>query len=259
MKQLFTCLFFMLALQCYGQKFQLAPPRIHYNSVFFNDSLFITIEFNQPGTAIHYTTDGSDPNHRSPVYTKPIIITTNTVVRAISAGNNYFDSETAIARFIKAGLPIKKADYTHPNEVYATESKDILIDGKGGVPNFRNGQWLGYAGDTAMFTLYLHKKEIVDKVVLNLLQDENNWIFLPEQLLVYYYNDKEKTYVLCGEQAFLNHKDEPRQCIATTITLQIKEPIDSIRIIAIPTQVIPDRHIGKGNKSWLFIDEINVY
>ncbi len=259
MKRLFFCISLFLALHGYAQKFQLAPPRIHYTTVFFKDSSSVPMSFNQPGTAIRYTTDGSEPNLHSPVYTTPLVVTKNTTLRAISTGDSFSDSEPVIAHFIKAGLPVKKIDYTPPHEVYAGSARDILLDGKGGIPNFRNGQWLGYTEDTAVFTLYLHKKETINEVVLNLLKDENSWIFLPEQVLVWYFDSQQKIYVPCGKRIFSIDKEEPRQCVAAAIALEMKEPVDHLRIMVIPTPVIPEWHPGKGSKAWLFVDEINVY
>ncbi|MDR2571410.1 MAG: lamin tail domain-containing protein [Oscillospiraceae bacterium] len=44
----------------------------------------ISLYTNDPGAVIRYTTDGSIPTDSSPIYTKPIEIVTNTVVRAIN-------------------------------------------------------------------------------------------------------------------------------------------------------------------------------
>jgi len=39
-------------------------------------------------------------------------------------------------------------------------------------------------------------------VLINLLQDENGWIFLPEKIDLYYFDQKQNTYVASASQSF---------------------------------------------------------
>ena len=77
--------------------------------------------------------------------------------------------------------------------------------------NYRSGGWLGYDSDTVTITVDLKKKETINTVLISLLQDENAWIFLPEQILVYYYNDKQKAFVPAGKETFVHESAGPKQ------------------------------------------------
>ena len=259
MRQILLLLLIHFTASCYAQPFQLAPPRLIYSSAFFKDSITIRMEFSQPGASIHYTTDGSEPGNNSPVYKEPLVINKNTVLKVISAGAGFLPSETVKASFIKEGIAARQIAYSRPHEVYAQSAPAILMDNKGGMPDFRNGQWLGYTGDTAALTIRLHKKQKVKQVLIDFLQDENSWIFLPEQVLVWYYDDGKKAFIPAGKKTFTHEAAAPRQCVPFTIALDIAVPVDHLKITAIPLQQIPAWHAGKGSRAWLFIDEIKVY
>ena len=49
---------------------------------FYSDH--VILELRSPGARIYFTTDGSKPTRRSPVYNKPIVIKSTTVIRAIA-------------------------------------------------------------------------------------------------------------------------------------------------------------------------------
>ena len=59
-------------------------PFIQPASGFFNDSVSVKITADWPDAKIYYTTDGSEPDHSSTLYQKPVILTQNTVLKAIS-------------------------------------------------------------------------------------------------------------------------------------------------------------------------------
>ena len=52
------------------------------------------------GTRMYYTTDGSEPTESSLLYTKPIVITQSTVVRARAFSNNALPSPIATAKYL---------------------------------------------------------------------------------------------------------------------------------------------------------------
>lgn len=50
--------------------------------------LAVAIEGGPAGSSIHYSLDGTQPSSRSPVYTKPVMISKNTIIRAAVIGQN---------------------------------------------------------------------------------------------------------------------------------------------------------------------------
>ncbi len=245
---------------CFSQVlFQLAPPMLKYKSGFFSGSTSFEIIFNQPGAQVHYTLNGNEPTDKDPVYSTAVPITKKTILKAKAFGKNFLPSETVTASFIKDGKAIRKIHYSKPNESYANSKPDILQDNIGGITNYRSGTWIGYDSDSAIITIDLVKKESVRSILINLLQDENSWIFLPEQVLVYYYNEQQKTYLQFGKKEFQHTSQGPKQCYVQEIIPVQKIKTDKLKLVLLPLKKIPDWHNGKGNHGWLFIDEIKVY
>lgn len=260
MKKLLLSFFLFLMLNCFSQpSFQLAPPMLKYKSAFFSTTTSFEVIFNQPGAEVRYTINGNEPTENDLLYSKPVPITKRTQVKVKVFGKDLLPSETVNAQFIKDGKEIRQVTFSKPNEYYAKGKADILNDNIGGLISYRTGSWLGYDGDTATIAISLKKKETINTVLISLLQDENSWIFLPEQILVYYYNDKQKAFIPAGKEIFVHEIPGPKECSFREITPVKKIKTDKLKLVLLPLKKIPDWHQGKGNHGWLFIDEIKVY
>ncbi|MBL7817188.1 MAG: chitobiase/beta-hexosaminidase C-terminal domain-containing protein [Saprospiraceae bacterium] len=241
--------------------FQLAPPLLKYPSVFFTKEAKIDLVFAEPNTQIHYTLNGEEPTENAQRYTHPLSITKNfTTVKARVFGKNYLPSDVVQATFIKEGLPIKSAETTLPNPKYKGSGAKTLIDNEGGKTTVSSPTWLGFQTDTVDVILNLHKKEKFKKVLIGLLRDYGSWIFLPEKIAIYAFDDKKNYFQLLDNQIFNQSKDI-KGSFYTPSVLSLKKSIktDKIKIQLHVVKQIPDWHVGKGNRSWIFIDEIKVY
>jgi hypothetical protein len=259
-KKLLLLFFLFLMKDCFSQpSFQLAPPMLKYKSAFFSGTTSFEVTFNQPGAAVRYTLNGEEPTENDLLYSMPVLINKRTKVKVKAFGKNLLPSETVSATFIKNGKAIRQIQYSKPNESYINSKADILNDNIGGITNYRSGGWLGYNSDSVTITIDLPKKESIDNILISLLQDETSWIFLPEQILIYSYSDKQKTFVQTGKEEFQYSSPGPKQCNLREITPAKKIKTDKLKLVLLPLKKIPDWHQGKGNHGWLFIDEIKVY
>lgn len=260
MKKTVLVIFIFIVHYCFAQQqFQLATPMLKYRSVFFTDTSSFTINFNQPAATVHYTLNGAEPTEKDLLYKQPVTITKRTIVKAKAFSKNFSASATVAAEFIKDGKKIKQVNFSKPNEAYTTANTAILNDNIGGSMNFKDGTWLGYNNDTVEINIKLAKKENIRSVAVNILQDEGSWIFLPDQVLVYYYNDKQKAFLPAGKQVLFNEAPSPKQCSIRDIEFAQKINTDNLMLVLHPVKKIPGWHPGKGNHAWLFIDEIKVY
>ncbi len=259
-KKLLLPFFLFLMQDCFGQPtFQLASPMLKYKSAFFSGSTSFEVIFNQPGSQVRYTLNGKEPTENDLLYSTSVPITKRTQVKVKAFGKNFLPSEIVSATFIKDGKEIHLVSFSKPNESFATSKADILNDNIGGITNHLNGTWLGYDIDTVEINISLKNRETLNYVLINLLQDENSWIFLPEQILVYYYNNKQKAFVLAGKELFTHETPGSKQCNMREISPAQKIKTDKLKLVLLPLKKIPDWHPGKGNHGWLFIDEIKVY
>ena len=259
-KRLLLPVFVFWMQDCFSQPtFQLAPPMLKYKSGFFSGATSFEVIFNQPGAEVRYTLNGKEPTENDRLYSTPVPITKRTQVKVKAFGNNFLPSEPVNAAFVKDGKAIQQIQYSKPNESYANSKANILHDNIGGLDNYRSGTWLGYDSDTVIITIDMKKKETINTVLISMLQDENSWIFLPEQILVWYFNDKQKIFLPAGKEEFQHDIQGTKQCNMQEIKPSQKIKTDKLKLVLLPLKKIPDWHPGKDNRGWLFIDEIKVY
>ena len=261
MKNMILPFLFLVAVQGASQDtFQLAPPLLIHESIFFIDQTTLGIKFNQPETEIRYTTNGKEPTEKDLLYTHPIVIKDMyTVIKARTFGKKYYSSETVLIEFYKKGKTIKHISYTSPNPRYPGNGETILTDLKGGLKDFTAATSLGYDKDSVELIIELTKEEKINSILFDFLQQENSWVFLPEEIQLYYYNQKKNSYVPFGNKRLNSETPSPDKC--TAIKIGGKKAIQTKKIKAIlwPLKKNPDWHPGKGNHAWLFIDEVMVY
>ncbi len=261
MKRLVLLFFLIVTQYSFAQQlFQLAPPMLKYQSVFFHERTTLEIKFEQPGAEIRYTLNGQEPTEKDLLYTKPLVITGKRVsIKAKAMGKNFLPSETVSVAFMKTGKNIKQINFTEPNPKYTTNKKNLLNDHIGGNTNFSSGAWLGYDRDTVEVDIELVKKETIKGVLVDILQNESSWIFLPEQVLLYYYDEAKKSYLPLGKETLFSETPSPKQCDAREILAKQAIKTNKLKLVLYPLKKIPAWHPGKDNHAWLFIDEIQVY
>lgn len=71
-------------LDALGVTYYIPPPRVATPGTAFADSIDVTFEPPFADSAIHYTTDGSNPTPASPKYATPVRLTESAVVKAIT-------------------------------------------------------------------------------------------------------------------------------------------------------------------------------
>ena len=169
---------------CAQQLFQLAPPLLKYQSVFFEGSISVEIMFNQPGVEVRYTLNGKEPTANDLLYKKPVHIAKQTMLKTKAFGKKFLASETVEALFIQDGKKIAGISFSTPSEQYSSANTNILFDNTGGLLNIHNGTWLGYNTDTVTITIHFEQKEKISSVLIDMLRDEASWIFPPEQMQV---------------------------------------------------------------------------
>ena len=262
MKKLVPLLFLFHSFLLFAQEpYQLAPPLLKYASVFFTNKARIEIKFAQAGTAIHYTLDNREPTQRDAIYTVPINVTKNlTTLKARVFGNNFLPSETVAATFIREGKRIKSVQYTLPDKKYPGTGSITLIDNKGGLLPLSSATWMGYQCDTVSITMDMGKQESVKEVLLNFLQSESSWVFLPEQIIIYWFDDKTNSFQFFGKELLSSGKETPgTHCNYRMIAGKNKIRTNKILINIVVQKIIPTWHTAKGEHAWMFVDEIKVY
>lgn len=143
-------------------------------------------------------------------------------------------------------LPAKK--YTHLGP-------SMLTNGVQGTEDYKV-HWLGWEGLDPRITLDLEKVDTIKELIISTLQDSKSWILHPLFITCYLSTDGE-TYTKAGiiTSGGDQQKEPP---IREFIFNLAPTPARYLRFFVTATKALPSWHPYKGNKSWVFIDEITV-
>jgi hexosaminidase len=164
------------------------------------------------------------------------------------------------ATFIKDGVKIKATEQPKANDKFSGNGAETLFDNEGGIADLNSKNFLSYMQDSIEIKMTLAKKEKIDSVLIDFLQDHGSWIFLPQKIKTYYFDEVSKSYELISQKEILSKAIINGSSTIFQILKSNKKVIaDKLKIIIEPLQSMPEGHLGKGKQSWLFIDEIKIY
>jgi len=188
-------------------------------------------------------------------YSRPLSITNNTWLRSYALKNECVVSPVISGEFnlMPQGRSIQ-IKHTY-NSQYTAGGDHGLIDLLRGGENFRTGFWQGYHGVDLDAVIDLGAETSIEVISAGFLQDQRSWIFMPEHVEVSVSLDGD-SYNSLGQIK----NDVPQDQGGVIIReFEFKPPVDKVRYIKVFAKNIekcPEWHLGSGNPSWIFIDEI---
>jgi hypothetical protein len=223
----------------------------------FKKKMKIDIKDALPDAPIHYLFGKRAPSKSSPKYTDTIIMTNSGQISAVAFSKDMIPSKIARAEFFKMPNDWKikiKYPYTSP---YTGGGEFALIDKQKGSLNFRTGYWQGYQGVDLEAVIDLGKRSSIKSIAVSFLEDQNSWIFLPEEVE---FGISNMPYDFRTVAMFKN--DEPSETYSPFIKEYKKSGFNYygryIKVRAKNIGVCPEWHKGAGDKAWLFVDEISI-
>lgn len=234
-----------------------AIPFFYETEHVFIDSMSLSLGVVTPKNAkIHYTLDGSEPNSNSKLYESPFLISSTTTVKAVAISE--FGQSTVISnRFVKKDNSVSlelKSKYANQ---YAAGGPFSLIDGIRGGNEYRTGDWQGFWEQDVVAEVSFKNGKILDSIGLSCLSDMKSWIFFPTE--IQFEISIDGTNFTSLNSLTLNQENEtdlPSHHKLFSTYTKTSEPIQKIRVTAKRTKECPDWHLGAGNPTWLFVDEI---
>ncbi|MFY7840623.1 MAG: FN3 associated domain-containing protein [Lacibacter sp.] len=232
--------------------------------VLLNEEAFIT-EASVPlklkhyiqGAVIRYTTDGTEPDSiRSPVFKGNETVDSNTMIRAKAYKPGWMSSDILEAFFYKSTFTPDTVVYLKPPNVkYNDEHGKMLFDRQKAETNFQLGNWVAFRENRMECLLPFSKPVTIQSITLSSLVDINSYIMPPQQIEVWGGDDAQRMKLLGrmspeqpGKLMPVFMKGFECKFAATTIKY--------IKLIATPVAKLPSWHPGKGDKGWIFVDEV---
>jgi len=242
-----------------AEQMELKTPEMKFGRSFFDDTAHIDLEFPFRGVDIHYTVEEADtPSLQSPKYTGTIVIDKTSHIRAFAAREGWKNSPVVDVVLVKKKYTLAGSSIqSPPSPKYPARGGISLIDGK--ISDAQGADtWLGYEGEHLTATLDLGTVKSVDKVFVHCLENNPSWIFKPTGIQVFTSADG-KRFVAQGTQNYSQNTGMGEQKVhllgfnlpATVNARYVKVKVESLLRN-------PSWHPGKGEKCWIFVDEMMV-
>ena len=228
---------------------------INGNLTIDNESIKYTLTTLLSDKDIRYTTDDTQPDGTSAIYTNPIELKESTVIKAAVFDENarvgngfeeYFDLHKAVGSTIQLNIP--------PHPSYNAGGKEALVNGiQGSDKRYGDKEWLGFWGQDVSITIDLQAKKSLHSITTRFFNANGQWIYAPRFVKVSFSNNNE-TFSNPLQQEILVED------IAQLIT-PLSINLDGVEARYVKFEVInygyiPEGAQGAGNKAWTFIDEI---
>jgi len=151
----------------------------------------------------------------------------------------------------------KKVTIKHPyHPKYTGGGNSALVDGIRGTKHFNDGSWQGYEFKNLEAVIDLEKNQNIQEISAGFLEQQGNWIFAPQKIEYFISTDGINfTKVFKKEIPVLERIEDKIWNISVKLK---KQEARFIKIKAANIQNCPEWHIGKGGRTWLFVDEIIV-
>ena len=101
-----------------------ADPAISPNGGTYNKAQNITITSATSGAKIYYTTDGSTPTEKSNLYSKPFVVSKNTVIKAIAVKDGMTNSKVTTINYVIAGSAISGSEIKDKPWIFTDVAQD---------------------------------------------------------------------------------------------------------------------------------------
>lgn len=204
---------------------------------------------------IFYTIDGSAPDEKSKVYTKPFTLFDSAALKAFSIDKSGAKSLTTEAKINRLPHDWTVKIASKYNRQYTGGGDFGLIDGIRGSLNFASGEWQGYQNQDFVAVIDLQKETEISKLGGGFLQDARPWIWMPTRI----------EFEVSADNVNFRRVAEIKTDVAVEdMKPQIKDYVQNIapvkaryvRVKAANLGKIPAWHPGAGSDAFIFVDEI---
>ncbi len=212
----------------------------------------IQIKHLNPKAKIYYRLNGNDPVQAK----NPVVINSDATIEFWAEIDDK-KSRVETAKFVKQSHNYSIEYKCEFNNQYNAGGEKALIDGIRGNNDFRTDNWQGFYDQDFEVIVDLKKKQKIQKVTAGALQDIKSWIWFPESVIVFTSKNGKKWKQVAGE-IYETHKDKYGSFIYDYEMTFRKRKAKYVKVVMKNVDKNPEWHLGAGNPTWLFVDEIIV-
>ena len=240
----------------------LSPPLLKEEKMILEAGELVQLQHPIQGASIRYTDDGSLPDSSSRLYDKPLRIGGSRDIRAIALKEGWLPSEVVTFSFFEKGLPPARCQLlAQPNSQYPGLHERTFTNGeRAPVVNLRDPNWIAFREQPFAALFSYAQPQSVRKISFGYALHVPQYVFGPTRLRVYGGNEPDQLQLLAQQQLPDFRPDATLQIASQVVHLELPgKACKYYRIEAQNLPVIPPWHPGRGEKGWLFIDEIFFY
>jgi hexosaminidase len=209
--------------------------------------------------ALHYTTDGSEPNAQSPTFGDVLDrYTADTIkVTPYRHGVPYLTSRMFEMVDNKAlGKPVTYL--TAPDAHYAGTATQLVDGVIGSNDDYNDGLWVGWRGADLAATIDLQPAKPFHTIQVRFLQQSGSWALLPKLVTFAVSGDGKTWRTLQSTPIAVAPMD--LRVMVRTVRFDAATPVTAryLRVTAQNYGLLPVGHEGAGKPAFLFTDEILV-
>lgn len=240
-------------------RMKLSPVVLLNEESFITTAVPLKLKHYINGTTIRYTMDGSEPDSlNSPIFKGDETINSNVFIRAKAYKPGWITSDILEANFYKNTFTPDTLIYiSRPNEKYKDDAGKLLIDHQKGESDFRSGNWVAFRENKMECILQFSNPVPVQSITLSSLVDVSSYIMPAQSIEVWGGNDTKNMKLLSRMVP-----EQPTKAMGNIMKgfecKFDKTEVKYIKIIGNPVAKLPAWHPGKGDKGWIFVDEILV-
>lgn len=238
---------------------KLTPPILENDNFVITQSTPLKLKHYINGTVIRYTLDGTEPDSTSsPVYKNAFDINSDLTVKAKAFKPGWISSDMIQQHFFKGSYHVDSAILlSKVDDKYKANGGKTIIDGEKSDMNFSSGKWIACKENPMEVMLLFNKPVEASSITLSMLQQIGPYIFPPAQVEVWGGTNKNNLKLLSKlnpEQPTEKSGDEN---LAVKCSFN-KTSVSCIKLLVTPVRHLPTWHQGKGEKAWIFVDEVFV-
>ena len=168
-------------------------------------------------------------------------------------------SQIADATFFTEGIhPDKASLLTASASEYRANGIATLTDSRAGdQDNHRDGQWLGYRENSLIASFEFEENKIPQSVTVRYLKNTGAYIMPPQKIKIFAGNSRNEMKLITERIPTQPASYDKTQVLGESI--QLNGAYRFIKIEIQPPTKMPQWHGGKGQRGWVFTDEIFFY
>ncbi len=240
---------------------KLTPPYpINREKTILEPGESISLKHPLPGVTIRYSLDGTSPDTlQGSVYTKPI--PANGLIRIISVATNngWLSSNLSDYTFFQKGFSVDSAVLLNePDNRYKKAGAKALIDLTKGFVDNLGMNWLGFREKSMKAGFHFSNNPMLKQIVMSMADNTGAYVFPPTQITIRGGSNAKNMKTIGTLTPEMPTAYRGNSVLPYVIPL-VPGNYAYIEIEAQNITKLPKWHNGKGEKGWVFVDEVFFY